>query len=86
MIKSEQIHSHFLQILAFDQNWTCKHNVGHCDLTLLCFFFFFFFKILNTKVQLMFQSNPIISNGSGEKIDFDGFTISSNGGHLRFLA
>ena len=32
-----------------------KHKVGHCDLTLLCFFFIF--KILNTKVPLMFQSN-----------------------------
>ena len=35
----------------------------------------------------MFQSNlkPIISNGSGEKVDFDGFAIFSNGGHLGFL-
>ena len=35
----------------------------------------------------MFKSNlyPIISNGSGEKVDFDGFAIFSNGGHLVFL-
>ena len=35
----------------------------------------------------MFQSNlkPIISNGSGEKVDFDGFAIFSNGRHLGFL-
>ena len=35
----------------------------------------------------MFQSNlkPIISNGSGEKVDSDGFAIFSNGGHLGFL-
>ena len=35
----------------------------------------------------MFQSNllPIISNGSGEKVDFDGIAIFSNGGHLGFL-
>ena len=54
-------------------------------MTLLFCVFFFIFKILNTKVQLIIQSNPIISNGSGEKIDFDGFTIFSNGGHLRFF-
>ena len=35
----------------------------------------------------MFQSNlyPIIFNGSGEKVDFDGIAIFSNGGHLGFL-
>ena len=35
----------------------------------------------------MFQSNlyPIISNGSGEKVYFDGFAIFSKGGHLGFL-
>ena len=35
----------------------------------------------------MFQSNlsPIISNGSGEEVDFDGFAILCNGGHLGFL-
>ena len=26
-----------------------------------------------------------MSNGSGEKVDFDGFAIFSNGGHLGFL-
>ena len=52
MIKSEQIHSRFLEILASEKNWTCKHKVGHCDLTLLCFFFIFI--ILNTKVPFMF--------------------------------
>ena len=41
VIKSEQkIHSRFLEILASEQNWTCKHKIGHCDLTLLCFFYF----------------------------------------------
>ena len=62
MIKSNKIHSHFLEILASEQNWSCKHKVGHCDLTLLCFLFIFFFVvfffiILNIKVPLMFQSN-----------------------------
>ena len=35
----------------------------------------------------MFQSNlkQIISNGFGEKVDFDGIAIFSNGGHLGFL-
>ena len=35
----------------------------------------------------MFQSNLslIITNGSGEKVDFDGIAIFSNGGHLGFL-
>ena len=42
MIKSEQNIFTFLEILASEQNWTCKHKVGHCDLTLLCFFFFFY--------------------------------------------
>ena len=56
MIKSEQNTLTFSRdIFAFEQNWTCKHKVGHCDLTLLCFFFIFI--ILNTKVPLMFQSN-----------------------------
>ena len=56
-------------------------------MTLLCCDFFFIFIILNTKVPLMFQSNlyPIIFNGSGEKVDFDGIAIFSNGGHLGFL-
>ena len=67
MIKSEHIHSCFLEILTFEQNWTCKHKVGHCDLILLCFFIFI---ILNTKVPLMFRSSlkPIMSNGSREKV------------------
>ena len=55
MIKSEKIHSRFLEILAFEQNWTCKHKVGHCDPTLQCSISIFI--ILNTKVSLMFQSN-----------------------------
>ena len=29
---------------------------------------------------------PIMFNGSGEKVDFDGFAIFSNGGHLGFLS
>ena len=35
----------------------------------------------------MFRSNlyPIISNDSGENVDFDGFAICSNNGHLGFL-
>ena len=35
----------------------------------------------------MFQSSlqPIISNGSREKVDFEVFAIFSNGGHLGFL-
>ena len=53
MIKYEQ-NTCFLEILAFEQNWTCKHKVGHCDLRLLCFFFIFI--ILKTKVPLMCQS------------------------------
>ena len=49
--------------------------------------FFFIFIVLNTKVPLLFQSNllAIISNGSGEKVDFKGFAIFSNGGHLGYL-
>ena len=55
-------------------------------MTLLCCVFFFIFIILNTKVPLMFQSNslPIISNGSREQVDFDGFAIFSNG-YIGFL-
>ena len=41
MIKSEQNTFIFLEILAFEQNWSCKHKVGHCDLILLFFFFYF---------------------------------------------
>ena len=51
MIKSEQKHSHVLEILAFEQNWNCKHKVGHCYLTLLCFFLFFFFYFHNFEYQ-----------------------------------
>ena len=60
-------------------------------MTLFCCFLFFFmiFIILNTKVPTMFQSSlkPIISKGSGKKVDFDFdvFAIFSNGGHLGFL-
>ena len=43
MIKSEQNTFTFLEILAFEQNWTCKHKVGHCDLTPLFFLLFFYF-------------------------------------------
>ena len=39
MIKSEQNTFTFSQDI--EQNWTCKHKVGHCDLTLLCIFFNF---------------------------------------------
>ena len=48
MIKSEQNTFMFPEILAFEQNWTCKHKVGHCDLILL---FFLFFYIYNFKYQ-----------------------------------
>ena len=42
MIKSEQnTFTFFIEILASEQNWTCKHKVGHCDLTLLFFFYYF---------------------------------------------
>ena len=56
-------------------------------MTLFCWFFlfiYFIFIILNTKVPLRFQSSlePIISDGSGEKVDFDVFAIFSNGDHL----
>ena len=43
MIKSEQNTFTLLEILAFEQNWTCTHKVGHCNLTLLFFCFFFYF-------------------------------------------
>ena len=45
-------------------------------MTLLCCGFFIII-ILNTKVPLMLQSTlqPIIFNGSGEKVDFDVFAI-----------
>ena len=29
------------EIIAFLQNWTCKQEVGHCDLSLQQFFFDF---------------------------------------------
>ena len=46
---------HVFSDIGIWANWTCKHKVGHCDLTLLCFFFIFI--ILNTKIPLMFRSN-----------------------------
>ena len=55
MIKSEQNTFTFSLDIGIWENWTCKHKVGHCDLTLLCFFFISI--ILNTKIPLMFQSN-----------------------------
>ena len=38
-------------------------------------------------VPLRFQSSllPIITDGSGEKVDFDVFAIFSNGGHLDLI-
>ena len=60
MIKSEKIHSRFLEILAFEQNWTCKHKVGHCDLTLLFFFYFHNFEYQGSiNVSVKFTTNYI---------------------------
>ena len=52
-------------------------------MTLLCCVFFYFHSFeyqgsINVSVK-------IISNGSGEKVDFDGFAIFSKCGHLGFL-
>ena len=58
-------------------------------MTLLCCVFFFFFHFYNFECQgsinVSVKFIPNISNGSGEKVDFDGFAIFSNGGHLGFL-
>ena len=72
--------SAFHEILAFRQNRACKQELGHCDLILLQIFFILI--ILKFKVQLMLyiQFQPNISSGSGEKVDFRGSAISSNGG------
>ena len=55
-------------------------------MTLLCWFFFYFHNFEyqgSINVSVKFITN--YSNGSGEKVDFDGFAIFSNGAHLRFL-
>ena len=71
-----------IEILAFQQNWTCKQEVDHCDLILQPIFFNLI--ILNSKVLLMlhthYQSN--VPCHSGEKVDFIGFAIFSTGSHL----
>ena len=55
-------------------------------MTKLRYRFFFIFTILNTYVPLIFhtKSQPKISSGSGEKVDFVIFAIFSNGGHLGY--
>ena len=70
------MHSYFLEILTSEQNWTCLHLVGHCDLILL--WVVFIFTILDTKVSLTFYAN-IIPIGF-EEVDF--FHVFSNGGDL----
>ena len=51
---------------------------------LCCFFYLHYFEYLgSTNVSVKFITNYI--NGSGEKVDFDGFAIFSDGGHLGFL-
>ena len=55
-------------------------------MTLLCRVFFYFHNFEyqgSINVSVKFITN--YSNGSGEKVDFDGFAIFSNGGHLGFL-
>ena len=66
-------------------------TIGHVNtkkvtVTLLCRVFFYFHNFeyqgsINVSVKFITK----ISNGSGEKVDFDGFAIFSNGGHLGFL-
>ena len=43
MIKSEQNTFTFPLDIGIWANWTCKHKVVHCDLTLLFYFVFFLF-------------------------------------------
>ena len=70
MIKSDQNHSCFLEILAFEQKWTYKQKVGHCDKTEP---YIFFFTILYAYGSLIFHAKiqPKIPGGSGEE---DGFS------------
>ena len=50
------------------------------------FFYFHNFKYQGSiNVSVKFITNYMLSNGFGEKVDFDGFAIFSNGGHLGFL-
>ena len=55
-IMSDLYFSPFLliEILAFLQNWTCKQEVGHCDLILQPIFFHSI--ILNSKVPFMLNT------------------------------
>ena len=73
-----------IKILAFRQNWTCKQEVGHYDLTSQAMFFNL--KILKGKVPLMLHTiyQPNIPCHSGEKVNFIGFAIFSIGSHLGF--
>ena len=58
-------------------------------MTLFCCFFFIYIYFYNFEYQVStnvsIQFITIISNGSGEKADFDVFAIFSNGGNLGFL-
>ena len=73
-----------IEILAFQQNWTRKQEVGHCDLILQPIFFNSI--ILKSKVASMLHKKyqPNIPCHSGEKVDFIGFAILSIGSHLGF--
>ena len=68
-----------IEILAFQQNWTRKQEVGHCDLIPQPMFFNSI--ILKSKVPLMLHTKyqPNIPCHSGEKVDF-----ISIGSHLGF--
>ena len=73
-----------IEILAFRQNWTCKQEVGHCDLILQPIFFHFI--ILKSKIPFMLLTKyqPNITCHSGEKNVSTGFAIFSIGYHLGF--
>ena len=62
MIKSEQNTFMFSRILAFEQNWTCKHKVGHYDLIQLAVVSFIFINFEyqgSTNVSVKFITNYI---------------------------
>ena len=52
---------------------------------LCCVFCFFYFHNFEGSINVSVKFITIVCNGSREKVDFDGFAIFSNGGHLGFL-
>ena len=69
-----------IEIVAFQQNWTRKQEVGHCDLILQPIFFHLI--ILKVPLMLHTKYQPNVPCHSGEKVDLIGFAIFSIGSHL----